>query len=138
MFDSVLRRVDKLKLAFLWQLPSTRDNILQHVEIAGDDRQQIVEIMSDAAGQLPDCLEFLCMPENFFRSAAIDALNLDQAIRFTERARPLSDLRLEGLVQPPQFLLCLMHAEKRFDNGNELIGFYGLDQVRIGAAIEGC
>ncbi len=39
--------------------------LLQEVEIADDDRQQIVEVMGDAAGQLADGLELLRLAQLF-------------------------------------------------------------------------
>src|SRR5690606_12719848 len=60
----------------------------RHVEIAADDGQEIVEIVSDAAGKLPDRLHLLRLAERF-----LDALALRDRI---------VDALLERLVEVAQ------------------------------------
>ena len=40
--------------------------IFQHLQVAGDHGQQVVEIVRDAAGQLADCLHFLDLAQLAF------------------------------------------------------------------------
>jgi hypothetical protein len=47
---------------------------LRDFEVAADDREQIVEVMRDTAGQLPHRFHFLALPEHVLGFAAVYAL----------------------------------------------------------------
>jgi hypothetical protein len=69
-----------------------RQALAQQVEIAHHGHQQIVEVVRDAAGELPDRLHFLCLPQLLLRLfAGGDFLH--------QVGRALLDALLEGRGQ---------------------------------------
>ena len=45
--------------------------VLQQIEIADDDQEEIIEIVRDPAGQLADCFELLRLNQSLFHRAAL-------------------------------------------------------------------
>ena len=77
------------------------------IDIAGDDGQQIVEIVGDAAGQLADRLHLLRLAKRFFGLLAVGDRGGDPRLqRLVQLAQCLlgelavADLALRGLVEP--------------------------------------
>ena len=56
---------DELRAAGL--VAGQRRQVLEHLQVALDHRQQVVEVVGDAAGELADALEPLRMAERLFR-----------------------------------------------------------------------
>ena len=52
---------------------SHRRQLVEHLQIALDDRQQVVEVMGDSAGELADALQSLGVAERLFGSHALQA-----------------------------------------------------------------
>jgi hypothetical protein len=94
-----LRRVDQAMQALI-----VADAGGDEVEIAGDRRQQVVEVMRDAAGELADRLHLLRLLQRHLRALQRLHLGGEPPVGVFERAGALEHALLERLVEPPERL----------------------------------
>ena len=67
------------------------------IDAADDDREHVVEVVRDAAGQLPDRLHLLDLAKLRLRGLALGRLGLQCLVRLPELLRPLADREFEIL-----------------------------------------
>ena len=107
-----------------------------HLHAADDHREQIVEVVCDAAGELPDRLQLLCMPQHLFGLAALGDLDLEAAVGLGQLARPLGDLQLQALVHPAHRLLRAAHPQQCPRRRQQFLGLDRLHQEAIRPAVQ--
>src|SRR5689334_2511163 len=81
-----------------------REFLLQHLRITTDDHQQIIEVVSNAAGKLTHSFHLLCLAKFLFEYAPVALLihelgNIthenDGAVTAVKDKRPCSDLAIK-------------------------------------------
>ncbi len=83
---------DRGMLARIAQMP------LHALEIAHDDREQIVEVMGDAASQMADALHLLRLTQGLLRPLPLKRFRLETGVGGDQLGGPLGDLVLEQLL----------------------------------------
>ena len=82
-------------------------------DVAQHDGQQIVEVVRDAGGELPDRLQPLHLPQRRFDPLALLDLRQQLAVRGRQLGGALLHPRFELLVEPPAFVLPQAAAQIR-------------------------
>ncbi len=109
---------------------------LDEVEVADDHRQQVVEVVRDAAGQLADRVHLLRLGERRLGAFALGDLLGQTVVRCRQRIGAFGDARLEHRVQvgdgdfgglhrldlPARLILALAPAQRRGDGAGQRIG----------------
>src|SRR6185312_6820989 len=95
------------------------ERALDEADIAEDDREQIVEVMSDARGELADRLEPLHLSQRRLDALSLLDLGQELAVGGGELTGAVLDADLELFVEAPAFVLtpaaaqrCLHHADE--------------------------
>ena len=78
---------------------------LNELQIAGDNGQQIVEVVRDTAGKLANGFHFLRLDKRRLGALTLGHLLHQQVVGSGEFVGALADATLEGCVEQPQPLL---------------------------------
>src|SRR5258706_6030854 len=89
-------------------------DVLRHLGVSDDYPEQVLEVMGDAAGQLPDGLQALGLPQFGLQRAAI-------RLRADELGRALADPFVKARVEDRELLLGLPGHGPRTRTDDEIV-----------------
>jgi hypothetical protein len=110
---------------------------LHQAEIAQHHREQVVEVMGDAAREPADGIELLSVAQGLLGLGPMLHFGGQAILRLVQLAGPVADAALQLLIDLAQLPFGVAHAQQGAHGGDQLLGLDGLDQVGIGAAGQG-
>ncbi len=128
MIGRALTAGDKPKDSFGGDWVRLPQAVLDHLEIAQNNGQQIIEIMGDTAGELADRIKLLRMAQRFLGTRALGAFGDELPVLFRQFARSIRDPFLEQLVERTQLDFGVAHTQEGVDHRAKLLRVDRLDE----------